>query len=624
MPPRLLSYLFVALVALSILAPPAFAQRQPEMLGRAVIALRGVDTGGDGSNNWSGAGVNQVYVGWRLLATDPEGIAFNVYRSAAGGAAVKLNPTPIANSTNFVDTTATVTVANNYHVTPVLNGVEGAPSQSWTLPANSPAEPCFTIPLAAYPDGTYYVHLAWTGELDGDGYPDLVVNRIPDPGTTLKLEAYSTRTRSLLWKIDYGANGSGIVSSGQNDGITVADFDGDGRCEVVTKSVAGTVFGDGAVQTGGAEIYLSVLNGATGAQLSRLQIAPSLGTSTDAKNIGVAWLDGVRPSLVVMTEWHNFVAYDVSPQNFALSTRWSRDRSFASAHGFRIGDIDGDGRDEISDIGGAIDDDGTILFANELNHGDRFHIADIDPDRPGLECFAVQQDNPSQLNYVLYDALTGEMIWRRYATGMVDNGRGNIGSIDVGQTGQQVWSASGGGLSDHRGNLLSTSQPECNFSIWWDADPLREILTQWRIDKWSAGRQLTGWRFQGATHSWRDAVPFYGDILGDWREEIVTDDGTHTKLVIFSTTRAASSRFYTLLQDPQYRADLTLKGYMQSHHPGFYFGQNMTRPPRAPVWDGDLTWVGSASANIWDKSSLRWKTTATGAATAAYADGKSV
>ncbi|HNU67842.1 MAG TPA: hypothetical protein PKG82_01720 [Myxococcota bacterium] len=36
-----------------------------------------------------------VYLGWRLLGTDPTNIAFNVYRTTDGGAAVKLNPSPI-------------------------------------------------------------------------------------------------------------------------------------------------------------------------------------------------------------------------------------------------------------------------------------------------------------------------------------------------------------------------------------------------------------------------------------------------------------------------------------------------------------------------------------------------
>lgn len=614
---------------LGLVPATTLAQRQPEKLGRAVIALRGVDAGGNGTNNWTGSTASQVYVGWRLLATDPDGIAFNVYRSTNGGAAVKLNATPLTSSTNYVDATATLTVANAYHVRPVIGGIEGAASEAWTLSANSVAQPCFTIPLTVFGDGSYYVHLAWAGDLDGDGYPDLVVNRLPNTGTTIKLEAYSTRTRSLLWRIDYGANSGGIISAGQNDGVTVADFDGDGRSEVVTKTIGGTVFGDGATLPGaGSAVYLSVVDGLTGAERSRLQIATALGAGTDAKNIGVAHLDGIRPSLVVMTEAKDFVAYDIAPGAFAISQRWRFDTpagSYPHGHGFRIGDIDGDGRDEVSDLAMGIDDDGTLLFINELNHGDRFHIADIDPERPGLECFAVQQDNPTQLNYVLYDALTGQMIWRKYAAGMVDNGRGNIGSLDAAYTGQQMWSTSGGQLVDQFGNPVSSTQPgTCNFSIWWDADPLREQLNRQLIDKWNGGRLLTGYNFNGATYSWRDAVPFYGDILGDWREEIVTDNGAGDTLVIFSTTRVATSRHHTLLQDPQYRADLTLKGYMQSHHPGFYFGQNMPRAPRPPFFDGDRTWVGSIAANSWDKSSPRWKTSATGGASSAFADGQSV
>lgn len=616
--------LVLLLAVLACLPARLSAQRQREPLGRSVIALRGVDTGGDGTNNWSGAGVNQVYVGWRLLNEDPDTIAFNVYRSSNGGAAVKLNGSALTASTNFVDTTANLTVPNTYTVRAVIGGVEGADSEAWTLPANSTAQPCFTIPMTVFADGTYYVHLAWTGDLDGDGYLDIVADRIPQTTGTIKLEAYSTRTRSLLWRIEYGANAPGIISAGQNDGVTVADFDGDGRCEVVTKSMAGTTFGNGAVLPGsGTAVYLSVVDGATGAERSRLQIATALGVASDAKNLGAAWLDGVRPALVAMTEDHNFTAYNVSPTTLALTTRWTAARTFAYGHGFRIGDIDGDGRDEISDVGGAIDDNGATLFTNELNHGDRFHVADIDPDRPGLECFAVQQDNPTQLSYLLYDARTGEMLWRRYAPSMVDNGRGNVGSLDAAYTGQQVWSAAGGGMTDHLGNRFNTAQPDCNFSLWWDADNLREVLTQWKVDKWGTGRMLTGWRFEGATYSWRDAVPLHGDILGDWREEIITDDGAHTKLVIFSTTRVATTRTPTLLQDPQYRADLTLKGYMQTHHPGFYFGQNMPRPPRQPVWNGNLTWVGAAGANVWDKGTVRWKNSATGAATV-FADGNSV
>ncbi|MBC8010956.1 MAG: hypothetical protein H7067_12765 [Burkholderiales bacterium] len=43
-----------------------------ENLGRGEVALR--------------TGATQVYVGWRMLGTDPEEIGFNLYRSVGGAA----------------------------------------------------------------------------------------------------------------------------------------------------------------------------------------------------------------------------------------------------------------------------------------------------------------------------------------------------------------------------------------------------------------------------------------------------------------------------------------------------------------------------------------------------------
>jgi len=182
---RRASTVTVVFVALLTISSRVQAQYQMESLSRGVIAVRSSNT--------------QVYVGWRLFATDPESVSFNVYRSANGAAAVKLNNSSIIDSTNYVDTTASLTVPNAYHVTAVIGGIEGAPSTSWTLPANSAAQPCFTIPMPPIADGTYYVHLAWAGDLDGDGYMDIIVDRLPVTGTTIKLEAYSTRTRARLW-----------------------------------------------------------------------------------------------------------------------------------------------------------------------------------------------------------------------------------------------------------------------------------------------------------------------------------------------------------------------------------------------------------------------------------------
>ena len=88
---------------------PAWSQQYfVENLGRGVVALR--------------TGESTVYVGWRLLGTDPAGLGFNLYRSTDGGAPAKLNAVPIELTTDFVDTTAEGARSHAYHVRPVLRG----------------------------------------------------------------------------------------------------------------------------------------------------------------------------------------------------------------------------------------------------------------------------------------------------------------------------------------------------------------------------------------------------------------------------------------------------------------------------------------------------------------------
>jgi len=80
-----------------------------EKLGRGVVAIHQSD--------------GKVHVGWRLLGTDPDGIGFNVYRSAGGGGPVKLTPRPLTTATEFVDGSADLGRANAYFVRPVVKGL---------------------------------------------------------------------------------------------------------------------------------------------------------------------------------------------------------------------------------------------------------------------------------------------------------------------------------------------------------------------------------------------------------------------------------------------------------------------------------------------------------------------
>ena len=83
---------FTVLVMAALLPIIATAQVR-EKIDRGVVALT-VEEG-------------KVYVGWRLLASDPKDSAFNVYRKDVGvGDFEKINDTPITGSSNFLDTSA--------------------------------------------------------------------------------------------------------------------------------------------------------------------------------------------------------------------------------------------------------------------------------------------------------------------------------------------------------------------------------------------------------------------------------------------------------------------------------------------------------------------------------------
>src|SRR4051794_35180657 len=91
------AFLVRAAVA-AVVLPGTFApgaERQMEHLTRGVVAVH--------------QGEGNVYVGWRMLGMDPDGIAFNLYRSTGDEAPVRLNSGPITTSTNFADSRVDVT-----------------------------------------------------------------------------------------------------------------------------------------------------------------------------------------------------------------------------------------------------------------------------------------------------------------------------------------------------------------------------------------------------------------------------------------------------------------------------------------------------------------------------------
>ncbi len=72
-----------------------------------------------------------------------------------------------------------------------------------------------------------------------------------------------------------------------------------------------------------------------------------------------------------------------------------------------------------------------------------------------------------------------------------------------------------------------------------------------------------------------------GDILGDWREEVVWRTSDNTALRIYSTPHETNTRITTLLHDPMYRTALAWQNtaYNQPPHPSFFIGNGMPTAP---------------------------------------------
>ena len=603
-----------------VLATPAVTvlYRQAEYLDRALVAVK-QDHG--------------VYVGWKMLGTDPSDIAFNLYRDG-----VKVNAEPMTGATNLLDEAGTD--SSVYQLRTMIGGKEKAASKDATVWQRN----YLSVPIQK-PDGgvtksgeayTYRANDTSVGDLDGDGTYELIVKWDPTNSKDNSQSGYTGNVYmdaykldgTRLWRIDLGPN---IRAGAHYTQFQVYDLDGDGKAEVAFKTADGTIDGTGAVigdpaadhrNSSGYVLqgpeYLTVFDGMTGKAVTTTSYDPprgvvgdwgdAYGNRVDRFLAGVAYLDGEHPSLVVSRGYYTrtvIVAYDF--KNGALTKRWrfdTNDEGIGEAytgqgdHNLSIGDVDGDGKDEITFGAMAIDDDGTPLYNTGLGHGDAQHLGDLDPSRPGLEFFNVHEHTNSPYGMELRDARTGEILWGVW-TG-IDTGRGMSADIDPNYLGEEMWSATITdaqhipltGLYSAKGELISTTIPSStNFGIWWDGDLSRELLDDNHIDKWDYINHKTNRLFtaEGAlsNNSTKATPNLQADLFGDWREEVIWRNTDSTELRIYTTTSVTDTRLRTLMHDPIYRLGVAWQntGYNQPPHTSFYLGTGMEEPsaPRLAV-----------------------------------------
>jgi hypothetical protein len=582
----------------------AATARQAERLDRGLISVR------SGSGN---------LVSWRLLGTEAADTGFNVYRGST-----RVNASPITTTTNYYDSGAAAGAA--YTVRAVVGGVEQAASG----PALQFAHGSLDVPLqvpsgGTTPDGvsyTYSANDASVGDLDGDGQLEFVVKWDPSNSKDNSQSGYTGNVYvdayklngTRLWRINLGRN---IRAGAHYTQFQVYDYDGDGRAEVAMKTADGTVSGTGQVigsssadyrnssgyVLSGPE-YLTMFNGQTGAAMSTVNYDPprgtvsswgdSYGNRVDRFLAGTAYLDGARPSVIMARGYYTravVAAWDF--RNGSLVERWKFDSNSAGSqytdqgdHQLAIADVDADGKDEVIFGAMAINDNGQPLWNTRLGHGDAMHVGDLIPSRPGLEEFKVDENTSSPAAWMA-DARTGQIIWQN-ASCNCDNGRGVSDDVYAGSPGAESWSSAVSGIMNTSGQNIGRKPGSTNFVIWWDADPVRELLDSTHIDKYGTGgdtRLLTG-SGVASNNGTKSTPALAGDLFGDWREEVVWRTSDSHALRIYSTPTPTDRRIYTLLHDIQYREAIAWQNtaYNQPPHPSFFIGNGMGTPPRPNIY----------------------------------------
>ncbi len=477
-------------------------------------------------------------------------------------------------------------------------------------------------------DGEYEIILKWDPSNARDNAHDGYTGNV-------YFDCYKLNGKKL-WRIDMGKN---IRAGAHYTQFMVYDLDGDGKAEIVIKTSDGTIDGLGKVigdaaadyrEAGnpteprggdfpandprgrprgpqpprnqgrilsGAE-YLTIFNGETGAAMQTIDYNPQRGNledwgdnranRSDRYLACIAYLDGEYPSVVMCRGYYTravLAAYDW--RNGKLTERWFFDSNTPGNekyrgqgnHNLRVGDVDGDGCDEIIYGSCAIDHNGKGLYSTGLGHGDAMHLSVFDPTRKGMQVWDCHENHHDGSTF--RDAATGEVLFQIFSDS--DVGRCMAADIDPNNPGLEMWSSDSQGIRNVKGEVI---QPDMqgvpvNMACWWDGDLLRELLNRNIITKYdyvNGGVQTLLEAEDCMSNNGTKSTPcIQGDIIGDWREEVLLRTRDNKNLRLYVSTYNTDYRFHCFAEEPVYRISMATQNvaYNQPTQPGFYFGPDL-------------------------------------------------
>ena len=644
---------------------------------------------------------NKVLLTWRMLPGDDGTEEFNLWRKMGTGNwscvndAFKTGKNGIK-ATNYQHSPMSTITGDIYYRLTYNDGQKSPDNYIGEyVMKKEQAEakvPYISIPLKSTEDvsGEQYANIfkyqandCSVGDLDGDGKMEVVVKRLltyydADGNITGTSEGAGDSDKrakhiaifdayqldgTFMWRVMSGPN----IIAGNSINFAVADLDGDGCCEVVTKTGEGTIFGDGKEigdtdgdgktdyrdvwpaghYTGdgpkgyGGPEFFSVIDGKTGRELARNNFiargpegqTPAQWVSNWEANdwkwdprdkkyywklanslrLGVAEFTGkgIQVFLGRGVYGRTIVeAWDYQPGTAdaerglegSLTRLWKFDTDIAGGkdknkdgkansayagqgnHAFNVADLDGDGLDEVMYGSCAFDHDGTGLWSSGLGHGDANHVGVFQKGYEGLQVYHCLEGGKTEV--ALHDAKTGAVIWDIVAATEGDQGRCMVADVNPNSPGCEFWKY-GNELFDQNGNPLMNSEgsarakeSSCNAGIWFDGYLNRQMIDGGIINSYAHGRTFTIYRYDISFNNSTKSNPgWYGDMMGDWREEVILPDATKlNNIKVFSTWYPTTLRIPYLMSDHTYKMQAMHEnvGYNQPTNVGYYIGSDQT------------------------------------------------
>lgn len=629
---------FFLYLTLALTATTSFAQRVTDKLDRGVVAMKAA----------AGKG---VYVNWRINADEYYDVKYNVYRDGTKINGEPLDVSNFTDEEGTISSKYTVSavVRGKEQEQSKAATVWGSSYKEIKLTHKDIASKL--IPndaCCADVDGDGEVEILMKFDNESE-----MVQSYPKNGPTVNGKVtgeYSIfeifkQNGNRLWWVNCGPNMGDFQNNEQN--IVGYDWNMDGKAEVIMRLEEGSSIhmADGTVYTIGAngknggawtnyraatgggtnwfmcvgKEFLVYCDGETGQvldiidyPLARLEPGESdlnkawgdgYGHRASKFFFGAPYLDGKHPSIFLARGIYTQIkmcAFDVDVATNKLVKRWDWRQTnggfwmWQGYHNFGIADVDEDGRDEIVYGSMVVDDNGKGLSTTGLGHGDAQHCGDFNPYTKGLEIYACNEDQPGN-NY--RDATTSK-IYHRFNSGN-DDGRAMMDNFTDAFPGSIGCSAREGAISSVTYGAVSGMDAtgiNTNFRIYWDGDLCSETFN-YQNGKNTAGvvAKYGSWSpiyvCEGSmTNNDTKGTPCYqGDILGDWREEIImrTANGN---IRIYSTPTPTDYRIPSLWTDHQYRNAMVWQmcGYNQPPHVSYFVGklEGITQAPPPLTMNG--------------------------------------